>query len=121
MRDSSLFSNLSNTSRSSVLTSVSRRSKDTCCIGLKAVTVRTTAPSSNWKSLKSSAFNGSLITHNGRLRDTLPAKTRHSRVANIQSAKSADLPGADIATHLTRHGVNVTIEHIPVSEIDVSN
>ena len=42
-------------------------------------------------------------------------------VANIQSAKSADLPGADIATHLTRHGVNVTIEHIPVSEIDVSN
>ena len=57
--------------------------------------------------------------------DALPFLTRSGKVsivvANIQSAKSADLPGADIATHLTRHGVNVTIEHIPVSEIDVSN
>jgi len=57
--------------------------------------------------------------------DAIPFLTRSSKasivVADIQSAKSADLPGADIATHLTRHGVNVTIEHIPVSEIDVSN
>jgi hypothetical protein len=68
------FSNLSNTSRSSALTSVSRRSRGTCCIGLKAATARTTVPSSNWKSLKSSAFNGSLITHDGRLRDNEPRK-----------------------------------------------
>ena len=42
-------------------------------------------------------------------------------IADTQSVKSADLPGADIATHLTRHGVNVTIERIPVGKIDVSN
>ena len=53
--------------------------------------------------------------------DAIPFLKVSIVVANIQSAKSADLPGADIATHLTRHGVNVTIEHIPVSEIDVSN
>ena len=35
--------------------------------------------------------------------------------------RSADLPGADIATHLTRHGVNATVVRIPVSKIDVSN
>jgi nucleotide-binding universal stress UspA family protein len=33
----------------------------------------------------------------------------------------AELPGADIATHLTRHGVNVTVERIPIGKIDVSN
>src|ERR1700751_1099081 len=79
MRDSSLFSNLSNTPGSSALTSVSRRSRGTCCIGLKAATAQTTVPSSNWKSLKSLTFKGSLITHDGRLRDNEPRKTRHSR------------------------------------------
>ena len=82
MRDNSLFNNLSNSSRSSALTSVFRRSRGTCCIGLKAATVRTTAPSSNWKNLKSSAFNGSRITHHRRLRDNLPAETRHSESAS---------------------------------------
>ena len=57
--------------------------------------------------------------------DAMPFLTRSGKasivVADIQSAKSADLPGADIAIHLTRHGVNVTIERIPVSKIDVSN
>jgi nucleotide-binding universal stress UspA family protein len=57
--------------------------------------------------------------------DAMPFLTRSGKasivVADIQSAKSADLPGADIATHLTRHGVHVTIERIPVSKIDVSN
>jgi nucleotide-binding universal stress UspA family protein len=57
--------------------------------------------------------------------DAMPFLTRSGKasivVADTQSAKSADLPGADIATHLTRHGVNVTIEHIPVGKIDVSN
>jgi nucleotide-binding universal stress UspA family protein len=57
--------------------------------------------------------------------DAMPFLTRSGKasivVADIQSAKSADLPGADIATHLTRHGVNVSIERIPVSKIDVSN
>jgi nucleotide-binding universal stress UspA family protein len=57
--------------------------------------------------------------------DAMPFLTRSGKasifVADIQSAKSADLPGADIATHLTRHGVNVTIERIPVGKIDVSN
>jgi len=57
--------------------------------------------------------------------DAMPFLTRSGKasivVADTQSAKSADLPGADIATHLTRHGVNVTIERIPVGKIDVSN
>jgi nucleotide-binding universal stress UspA family protein len=57
--------------------------------------------------------------------DAMPFLTRSGKasivVADTQSAKSADLPGADIATHLTRHGAKVTIERIPVSKIDVSN
>ena len=57
--------------------------------------------------------------------DAMPFLTRSGKtsiiVADTQSAKSTDLPGADIATHLTRHGVNATIERIPVSKIDVSN
>ena len=57
--------------------------------------------------------------------DAMPFLTRSGKasivVADIQSAKSADLPGADIATYLTRHGVNVTIERMPVSKIDASN
>ncbi|WMT79673.1 universal stress protein [Bradyrhizobium sp. Ash2021] len=57
--------------------------------------------------------------------DAMPFLTRSGKasivVADIQSAKSADLPGADIAAHLTRHGVDVTIERLPVSKIDVSN
>ena len=57
--------------------------------------------------------------------DAMPFLTRSGKasivVADIQSAKSADLPDADIAPHLTRHGVSVKIERIPVSKIDVSN
>jgi nucleotide-binding universal stress UspA family protein len=57
--------------------------------------------------------------------DAIPFLTRSGKasivVADTQSAKSADLQGADIGTHLTRHGVNVTIERIPVGRIDVSN
>lgn len=57
--------------------------------------------------------------------DAMPFLIRSGKasivVADIQSTKSSDLPGADIATHLTRHGVNVTTERIPVSKIDVSN
>jgi nucleotide-binding universal stress UspA family protein len=57
--------------------------------------------------------------------DAMPFLTRSGKasivIADTQSAKSADLPGADIATHLARHGVNVTIERIPVGKIDVSN
>src|SRR5262249_32394187 len=77
MRDGSIFSSPLSTSRSSVLTSASGRLKGTCCIGLKAATVRITVPRSNWRSLKGSAFNGSPITRDGRLRTR---KTRHSRV-----------------------------------------
>ena len=51
--------------------------------------------------------------------DAMPFLTRSGTtsivVADTQGAKSADLPGADIAIHLTRHGVNATIERIPVS------
>ena len=57
--------------------------------------------------------------------DAMPFLTRSGKtsiaIADTQSAKRTDLPGADIATHLTRHGVNATIERIPVSKIDVSN
>jgi nucleotide-binding universal stress UspA family protein len=55
--------------------------------------------------------------------DAMPFLTRSGTtsivVADTQSAKS--LSGTDIATHLTRHGVNATIECIPVSKTDVSN
>jgi nucleotide-binding universal stress UspA family protein len=61
----------------------------------------------------------------GRSPIAMPFLTRSGKasivVADTQSAKSADLPGADIATHLSRHGVNATIERIPVSKVDVSN
>src|SRR5215470_7082653 len=77
MRDGSIFSSPLSTSRSSVLISASGRLKGTCCIGLKAAMVRITVPRSNWRSLKGSAFNGSPITRDGRLRTR---KTRHSRV-----------------------------------------
>ena len=57
--------------------------------------------------------------------DAMPFLTRSGTtsivVADTQSAKSADRPGADIAIHLTRHGVNATIERIPVNKIDVSS
>jgi nucleotide-binding universal stress UspA family protein len=57
--------------------------------------------------------------------DAMPFLIRSGKttiaIADAQSAKSSDLPGADIATHLTRHGVNATVERIPVSRIDVSN
>jgi nucleotide-binding universal stress UspA family protein len=57
--------------------------------------------------------------------DAMPFLTRSGKasivVADIQSATSAELPDTDIATHLTRHGVNAKIERIPVSKIDVSN
>ena len=71
-RDRSISSSPLNTSRSSALTSASRRLRGTCCIGLKAATVRTTVPRSNWRSLKGSAFNGSLIVRDGRLSDNEP-------------------------------------------------
>ena len=55
--------------------------------------------------------------------DAMPFLTRSGKtsvvVADAHSAKSTELP--DIATHLSRHGVNATIERIPVSKIDVSN
>jgi hypothetical protein len=63
---------VSSLSRSSVPTSASRRLRGTCCIGLKAVTVRITVPRSNWRSLKGLAFNGSLITRDRRLRGNEP-------------------------------------------------
>ena len=57
--------------------------------------------------------------------DAMPFLTRAGTtsivVADTQSAKSADVAGADIAIHLARHGINATIERIPVSKIDVSN
>ena len=57
--------------------------------------------------------------------DAMPFLTRSGKtsviVADTQNAQSTDLPGTNIATHLTHHGVNATIERIPVSKIDVSN
>ena len=38
-----------------------------------------------------------------------------------EPAKSDELPGADIAHHLARHGAKVEIERIPSTEVDVAN
>jgi nucleotide-binding universal stress UspA family protein len=35
--------------------------------------------------------------------------------------EQADLPGADISTHLARHGVNVEAQHVRASGVDVGN
>jgi nucleotide-binding universal stress UspA family protein len=49
------------------------------------------------------------------------AKTTEIVVVSGEPAKSDELPGADIAHHLTRHGAKVEVKRIVSTEIDVAN
>ena len=56
--------------------------------------------------------------------DALPFLTR-ARATEIvmvtaEPAKSDELPGADIAQHLARHGAKIAVERIPATDIDIA-
>jgi nucleotide-binding universal stress UspA family protein len=47
------------------------------------------------------------------------AKTTELLTVASESAKSDELPGADMAHHLARHGAKVSVERIVSTEVDV--
>ena len=49
------------------------------------------------------------------------AKTAEIVMVSAEAAKSDELPGADIAHHLARHGTKVEVERIASSDIDPAN
>jgi nucleotide-binding universal stress UspA family protein len=51
----------------------------------------------------------------------LRAKVVEVVIVTGERGKSEELPGADIAKHLARHGLNVEINHIVASDKDVAN
>ena len=57
--------------------------------------------------------------------DALPfivrAKAAEIVIVATESAKSDEMPGADIAHHLARHGAKVSVERIVSTEIDVAS
>jgi nucleotide-binding universal stress UspA family protein len=55
--------------------------------------------------------------------DAMPLLERAGRVdvVTVAHAKSDEMPGADVAQHLARHGINVTVERIARGEVDVKD
>ena len=57
--------------------------------------------------------------------DAMPflVRAKAAEVVMVQGepAKSDELPGADIAHHLARHGVKVEVERIPATEVDIAS
>ena len=55
--------------------------------------------------------------------DAMPFLTRAKQVdvVIIAQAKSDEVPGADVAEHLARHGVNVTVQRIARGDLDVKD
>ncbi|HML12810.1 MAG TPA: universal stress protein [Xanthobacteraceae bacterium] len=53
--------------------------------------------------------------------DALPLLTRAGQVdvVIVEQAKSDEMPGADVAEHLARHGLNVTVERVARGDIEV--
>ena len=49
------------------------------------------------------------------------AKAAEIVIVATESAKSDEMPGADIAHHLARHGAKVEVERIVSTEIDVAS
>src|SRR5262249_26293776 len=49
------------------------------------------------------------------------AKLAEIVMVSAEAAKSDELPGADIAHHLARHGTKVEVERIASSDIDPAN
>ena len=42
-------------------------------------------------------------------------------VVIVAQAKSDEMPGADVAEHLARHGVNVTVQRVAPGDLDVKD
>jgi nucleotide-binding universal stress UspA family protein len=59
------------------------------------------------------------------LGDAMPflirAKTVEVTVISTEPAKSDEMPGADIAQHLARHGANVVLNRITSADMDIAN
>ncbi|MBV9429172.1 MAG: universal stress protein [Bradyrhizobiaceae bacterium] len=57
------------------------------------------------------------------LADAMPLLTRARQVdvVIVAQAKSEEIPGADVAEHLARHGVNVTVQRIAPGDLDVKD
>ena len=55
--------------------------------------------------------------------DAMPLLARAGRVdvVIVQQAKSDEMPGADVAEHLARHDLNVTVQRIAPGDLDVKD
>ncbi len=55
--------------------------------------------------------------------DAMPllSRARQVDIVIVAQAKSDEMPGADVAEHLARHGVNVTVQRIAPGGIDVKD
>jgi nucleotide-binding universal stress UspA family protein len=55
--------------------------------------------------------------------DAMPLLTRAGTVdvVIVAQAKSEEMPGADVAEHLARHGVNVTVQRVAPGDLDVKD
>jgi nucleotide-binding universal stress UspA family protein len=55
--------------------------------------------------------------------DAMPLLTRAGQVdvAIVEQAKSDEMPGADVAEHLARHGLKVTVQRIARGDLDVKD
>lgn len=57
--------------------------------------------------------------------DAMPFLTRAKKISVVTvgaaPAKSEDVPGADIAQHLARHGRNVEVQRLVVADIDTTS
>ena len=55
--------------------------------------------------------------------DAMPLLARAGRVdvVIVQEAKSDEMPGADVAEHLARHDLNVTVQRIARGDVDVKD
>ncbi|HEV2957025.1 MAG TPA: universal stress protein [Xanthobacteraceae bacterium] len=55
--------------------------------------------------------------------DAMPLLARAGRVdvVIVQQAKSDEMPGADVAEHLARHDLNVTVQRIARGDVDVKD
>jgi nucleotide-binding universal stress UspA family protein len=51
----------------------------------------------------------------------LRAKVTEITIVSVERAKSDEMPGADIAHHLARHGAKVEVNRITSGDIDIAN
>src|SRR5262249_37066669 len=55
--------------------------------------------------------------------DAMPLLTRAGQVdvVIVEQVKSDEMPGADVAAHLARHGLKVTVERVARGDVDVKD